>query len=239
MNKNSTQFVLVRPRNPKNIGAVARAMANFGFRNLDVVNPYAPIWRETVSAVNAESIVKKATRYKSLLQAISKSHIVIGTSAGTGRIKSSKWIGPEDLKEIISVSQKKKKRVSIVFGSEKTGLTNESLRCCHYILKLPTDTKCPSMNLGQAAALVSYLLKEKHKKSNSKNIKSNGTIPVDKLNRLIEQGTMALNQGRVYKGWPQKKVGNELRRAVLSWNLESKDVSMLFGLFRWIKRRSQ
>ncbi|MGA2632437.1 MAG: TrmH family RNA methyltransferase, partial [Terriglobia bacterium] len=61
------RIVLVRPRNPLNIGAAARAMANFGFRDLVVVAPYGPTWQETRSAVGAEDVVHSARAVKDLL----------------------------------------------------------------------------------------------------------------------------------------------------------------------------
>ena len=59
-------FILVHPRNPLNIGACARAMGNFGFADLRLVNPYAPSWKEAVTAVHASHILKKAKVFKSL-----------------------------------------------------------------------------------------------------------------------------------------------------------------------------
>ena len=79
------QFVLHRPRNPKNIGAAARGMANFGFRELAVVAPYAKAWRETRAAVQAGPVVESAKKFKTLKEAVLSSHVVIGTSAGSRR----------------------------------------------------------------------------------------------------------------------------------------------------------
>jgi tRNA C32,U32 (ribose-2'-O)-methylase TrmJ len=72
-------IILVRPRNPLNIGAVARAMANFGFDSLTVVAPYEPHWREAQSAVGAEDLLQNATVCSTLAEAIASATLVFGT----------------------------------------------------------------------------------------------------------------------------------------------------------------
>src|SRR5579859_4965677 len=81
----SWRIVLVRPRNPLNIGAAARAMANFGFRDLVVAKPYEPTWQETRSAVGAEDVVTSAHAVPTLLEATGDAALVIGTTSGTRR----------------------------------------------------------------------------------------------------------------------------------------------------------
>src|SRR5580700_2085741 len=79
------RIVLVRPRNPLNIGAAARAMANFGFSELVVAKPYEPTWQETRSAVGAEDVVTSARAVPTLLEAVADAVLVIGTTSGTRR----------------------------------------------------------------------------------------------------------------------------------------------------------
>src|SRR3989442_12191539 len=79
------RIVLVRPRNPLNIGAAARAMANFGLRELVVVKPYGPVWQETRSAVGAEEILKSARAVEKLEEAIGDANWVGGTTTGSRR----------------------------------------------------------------------------------------------------------------------------------------------------------
>jgi tRNA C32,U32 (ribose-2'-O)-methylase TrmJ len=75
------RVVLVAPRNPLNIGAAARAMSNFGFQALRLVNPYAPSFREARSAVGASEILSNAVRYKSVAEAVEDCTLVVGTTA--------------------------------------------------------------------------------------------------------------------------------------------------------------
>ena len=79
------RVVLVAPRNPLNIGAAARAMSNFGFHSLRVVNPFEPSFREARSAVGASEILANAEQYKSVAEAVEDCTLVVGTTAVRNR----------------------------------------------------------------------------------------------------------------------------------------------------------
>src|SRR5581483_156827 len=119
------KFVLNEPRNPKNIGASARGMANFGFRQLAVVNPYVEAWRETRAAVNAFEVVAKAKKHASLKSAVRSANLVIGTCAAARRASVAQWIGLERLRTLVHDAARAKQSVALVFGSERSGLSNE------------------------------------------------------------------------------------------------------------------
>src|SRR5580698_9676148 len=88
----SVEIVLVSPRNPLNIGAAARAMANFGFDHLTVVAPYAPHWREAKSAVGAPGLLKNAREVATLAEAVAACTLVAGTGTLTHRKPEQKVI---------------------------------------------------------------------------------------------------------------------------------------------------
>jgi tRNA C32,U32 (ribose-2'-O)-methylase TrmJ len=182
------RIVLVRPRNPLNIGAAARAMANFGFRDLVVVNPYEPTWQETRSAVGAEDLVLTARAVPTLIEAVGDVALVVGTTAGSRRHLTRElvalnhlpaWLasrrGPRGLRPVDSrfrgnddvfkagsgTKERGARRVlpaALLFGSEKTGLSNDELSYCQALVRIPTVPGCPSMNLGQAVAVCCYEL---------------------------------------------------------------------------------
>ena len=151
------RIVLVRPRNPLNIGAAARAMANFGFADLAVVQPYAPVWQETRSAIGAEQIVQSARAVDDLRQALADRTLVVGTTAGSRRNLDRELISLADFPAWLG-KRPRLKRAALLFGSEKTGLSNEHLSYCHALVRIPTTPACPSMNLGQAVAVCCYEL---------------------------------------------------------------------------------
>ena len=151
--------MLVSPRNPLNIGAVARAMANFGFADLRVVAPYEPHWREARSAVGAPELLIKARETMTLAEAVGDCTLVLGTGTLTHRKPEQAVIGLDQLATIVTRElDQPSSRLSIVFGPEKHGLTREDLSFCHSIVQIPTDARQPSMNLGQAAAVCIYEL---------------------------------------------------------------------------------
>jgi len=152
------EVVLVSPRNPLNIGAVARAMANFGFAQLSVVAPYEPHWREAHSAVGADALLQNAKRAESLGQAVAHCTLVIGTATLTHRKPEQKVVQLPNLPPIVQQELTRGGRVALVFGPEKHGLTREDLSWCNILVEIPTDPRQPSMNLGQAAAVCLYEL---------------------------------------------------------------------------------
>ena len=150
--------VLVSPRNPLNIGAVARAMANFGFAHLSVVAPYEPHWREARSAVGADALLENAKRTESLAEAVAHCTLVIGTGTLTHRKPEQRVVQLPELPPLVQEELNRGGRVALVFGPEKHGLTREDLSWCHLLVQIPTDPRQPSMNLGQAAAVCLYEL---------------------------------------------------------------------------------
>lgn len=148
--------VLVSPRNPLNIGAVARAMANFGFAHLTVVAPYEPHWREARSAVGAPDLLQDAKSTESLTEAVRDCTLVIGTGTLTYRKAEQTVISLPNLPDLVQRELDGGGRIALVFGSEKHGLTRNDLSYCHCLVAIPTDPRQPSMNLGQAAAVCLY-----------------------------------------------------------------------------------
>ena len=140
-----------------NIGAAARAISNFGFLHLRVVNPFELAFREARSAVGAAPLLAQAEEFKSLAEAVADCSLVVGTSAVGRR-------GPQhlvrDLRQGGRMIRKRlaRDRVALLFGSEKRGLSNDDLSHCHWLLRVPTREEHRSMNLGQAVAVCLYEL---------------------------------------------------------------------------------
>jgi tRNA/rRNA methyltransferase len=150
--------VLVSPRNPLNIGAAARAMANFGFSRLTVVTPYAPHWREARSAIGAPELLQNAKETASLAEAVADGTLVAGTGTLTYRKPEQPVVSLPGLAPVVRRELVRGGRVVLVFGPEKHGLTREDLSYCHFLVEIPTDPRQPSMNLGQAVAVCLYEL---------------------------------------------------------------------------------
>jgi TrmH family RNA methyltransferase len=159
--------VLVGARNPSNIGAAARAMQDFGFSDLRIVNDFAAPFEaaqlEAKSAVAADEVMRNARRFESVAEAIADCHLIVGTTA----------IGAREMKQAVEPLQQMagamlgalagdETRVALLFGSEKTGLTNEQLSHCGLLTTIPMfapqGARHLSMNLGQSVAVCLYEL---------------------------------------------------------------------------------
>ena len=149
--------VLVATRNPLNIGAAARAMSNFGFLNLRVVNPYPVAFREARSAVGASAVLVSAVEFKGVAEAVADCTLVVGTTAVGPRELQHQIRRLEDGARIIR-KRLRSSRVALLFGSEKVGLANKDLSHCHWVMRIPTREEHRSVNLGQAVAICLYEL---------------------------------------------------------------------------------
>jgi TrmH family RNA methyltransferase len=149
--------VLVRSRNPLNIGAAARAMSNFGFRTLRLVAPWEPSFRDARSAVGAAQLLRDAQLFASLGEAVADCGLVVGTSAvGARELQHPLHALPHGAE--LMRHQLVQGPAALLFGSEKTGLSNQELSHCHWVLRIPTRNEHLSMNLGQAVAVCLYEL---------------------------------------------------------------------------------
>ena len=153
--------VLVRARNPNNIGAVARAMHGFGFADLRLVNDYSVGLETARSAVDASAILAQARQFASVPEAVADCSLVVGTTAvGERQHLHPLYTLPEG--GVLLRSALVSARVALLFGSEKTGLSNDALSHCHWLMTIPMHQtpglRHASMNLGQAAAVCLYEL---------------------------------------------------------------------------------
>ncbi|HWC98789.1 MAG TPA: TrmH family RNA methyltransferase [Candidatus Sulfopaludibacter sp.] len=146
---------MVETRNPLNIGASARAMANFGFSQLRVVNPYDVAFREARSAVGAAPLLHAAQEFGSVADAVADCRLVVGTTSVGHRglqhpLRRLEYGARLIIRATVAAP------VALLFGSEKFGLSNDDLSHCHWLMRIPTVGADLSMNLGQAVALCLY-----------------------------------------------------------------------------------
>jgi TrmH family RNA methyltransferase len=145
--------VLISTRNPLNIGAAARALANFGFDDLRLVDPYDVAFREAVSAVGGAPVLQTARVFATLAEAVADCSLVVGTTAAQHRVPQQPV---ERLETGMIRVLSHRGRVALLFGSEKFGLSNDDMSFCHALIRIPTAPGTPSMNLGQAVAVCLY-----------------------------------------------------------------------------------
>jgi TrmH family RNA methyltransferase len=154
--------VLVNARNPLNIGAAARAMSNFGFSRLRVVNPFQVAFQAARSAVGALDLLARAEQCTTVAEAVADCALVIGTTAVRHRDLQHRLKPLEEggnlIRQRLQSGGLQPGNVALLFGSEKYGLSNEDLSHCHWLVHIRTDEEHISMNLGQAVAVCLYEL---------------------------------------------------------------------------------
>jgi TrmH family RNA methyltransferase len=150
------KVVLVNARNPLNIGAAARAMSNFGFLQMRVVNPYDAGFREARSAVGASSVLADAEQRATVGDAVADCELVVGTTAVGDRELHHRVKALPDAVKLVRKRLAVGDNVALLFGSERVGLSNEEMSHCHWLLRIPTRVEHRSMNLGQAVAICVY-----------------------------------------------------------------------------------
>jgi len=222
------RVVLVASRNPLNIGAAARAMGNFGFSNLRVVNPYDVAFREARSAVGASAILAKAEEYKSVVEAVGDCTLVVGTTAGRRRqlrhLLRPLAPGARIIRKRLGSSS-----VALLFGSEKRGLSAHDLSHCHWLMHIPTCEGHLSMNLGQAVALCLYELVRAAKWPSADNLTFANAGEIERITKALLE---ALRLSGYEK--PNAAAATELkiRGLVRRLCLQSADADVWLGILR-------
>jgi TrmH family RNA methyltransferase len=223
------RVVLVAPRNPLNIGAVARAMSNFGFQSLRLVNPYSPSYREARSAVGASGILAGAVRYKSVAEAVEDCALVVGTTAVRNRDLQHPVRRPEYGAGLIR-QRLRSSNVALLFGSEKFGLSNDALSHCHWLIRIPTCDENISMNLGQAAAVCLYeLIRDSKRERAAEQLKQATAEELERITTLLLEALQTsgfLDRRRV------SDADERIRRLVRRLRLPERDAVIWLGMLR-------
>jgi len=226
------RVVLVATRNPLNIGAAARAMANFGFARLRVVNAYEVAFREARSAVGAATVLQRAEEHTALADAVADCRVVVGTTSigHRGLLHPLRRLefGGRLIRRALAQGP-----VALLFGSEKFGLSNEDLSHCHWLMRISTVDMEHSMNLGQAVALCLYELArdpaavrarpEKTRRATAEETEQITTMLIEAL-----RASGYINP--VTAGSTEEKV----RRLVRRLDVGARDAPVLMGMLRQI-----
>ncbi|MGA7220396.1 MAG: TrmH family RNA methyltransferase [Candidatus Sulfotelmatobacter sp.] len=229
------RVVLVDARNPLNIGAAARAMSNFGFLHLRVVNPYDVAFEGARSAVGAADLLAKAEKFATIAEAVADCALVVGTTA----------IGHRDLQHSIQRLEVGAPLIrahlrahlptgpcALLFGSEKFGLSNRDMSHCHWLMNIPTREEHFSMNLGQAVAICLYELA----RDPAAPPQLEKGIPASsaEVERIYETLLVALGASGYPKLNSSDTFQSAVRRMVHRLRLQSGDAEFLLGMLRQI-----
>ncbi len=236
MNLNNITFILHKPQLSENIGLCARGIKNFGFKNLLLIDP-KPIFpndKILATSVGAKDIIKKSKVYPNLEKSLNKTDILIATSARF-RNKNIKHISLEDLKKINF-----NKKVSFLFGSEASGLTNNEISYSDYTLQIPSDSKFRSLNLSHSlvivAQVVSYLLTKKT--YNFKKSKKIQKATKKEISKMLNFCLLNLENQNFFKQKAKKPIMLEnLRSIFYKMELSQKEIRILSSVFAGLSKK--
>ncbi len=229
---NGLRIVLVSPRNPLNIGAAARAMSNFGFTDLRLVNPYTVAFHEARSAVRSRYILDQTQVFDSLAGAVADCTLVVGTTAVGHRDLHVPLYRLETAGRLIR-EQLSSAPTALLFGSEKFGLSNEDMSHCHWLLRIPTREEHGSMNLGQAVATCLYELRRDtaavEKQFEAAQLASSGDYE-----RITALFLDLLSRSGYINPSTSKSTELKIRRLVRRLSLPASDAETWLGILRQI-----
>ncbi len=227
-------IVLVSPHNPLNLGAAARAMSNFRFSSLRVVNPYDVAFRNARSAVGASEVLTSAVEYSTVAEAVADCSLVVGTTAVRHREIQHPLRRVEYGSRLIR-KQLASGRIALLFGSEKVGLSNSDLSHCHWLMRIPAYGDQISMNLGQAVAICLYeLIRDgRAAASESKTARSKNATAGD-VERITASLFEALQKSGYVRSNADVNIEEKVRRLVCRMNLKHDDADVWLGMLRQI-----
>ncbi len=178
-------FILVEPGEAGNIGAAARALNTMGFSDLRLVRPKAEHLSGTAKAFahGSEHILEKAPVYEHLTDALTGVDLACACTA-RHRIQKYHYTSVRDLSAELGKKGSRLQRVAVVFGSERSGLSNQDVEQCDLLTTIPQANLQPSLNLSQAVMVYSYTLAQHAQVQIQDQRLNSEEMPVEQYSRL-------------------------------------------------------
>jgi TrmH family RNA methyltransferase len=205
-------------------------MAKLGLEDLRVVNPYEVAFREAVSAVGGAHVLKSARVFETVAEAVADCSLVVGTTAAQKRELQQPI---ERIEAGMQGIREHAGRVALLFGSEKFGLSNEDLSYCHSLLRIPTNPRTPSMNLGQAVAVCLYELNRDEGAEPSRQ-RTDATVEGVDAEQLTNMLLDVLEKSGYTNRITAVSTEQKIRRWVRRMHLTQRDIPLLLGILRQI-----
>ena len=233
---NNISFILHKPQLSENIGACARAIKNFNFKKLIIVDP-KPIFpndKILATSVGAKDIINQCKIINNLEPAVKKIDYLIATTSRF-RNKNIKHITLSDLDKIDF-----NKKVAFLFGSEASGLSNNEISYANYTLQIPTNLKFKSLNLSHSVIIVAQIVANLIKLNGVKYLKSKKVKPAKKKDILSMTNLCIKNLEEInFFKPPEKKpiMLENLRSIFYKMELSEKEIRILSSVFASLAKK--
>ena len=221
------RVVLVEPEKPGNIGAVARSMKNFNLYDLWIVNSKTPLTLEARAfATHGYDVLTRAKKVKTLKQGLRNLDLVVGTSSIVATSKSNLARVPVTPFELARRISTFKGNMGILFGRESSGLSNEEVEACDFIVTIPASGKYNVLNIASAASIVFYELFRARTARRGPMLASKAV----KVRLLLQFGRLVNLTGvqRHKRRLVQRSFRNIISRSFMT----RREASLLLGVFR-------
>jgi tRNA/rRNA methyltransferase len=234
----NARVVLVQPHYPGNLGSVARVMCNFGLHQLSLVEPIADPKSEEARrlSTHGEHVLESAVIASSLDEAVADCRVVLGTSGNVeGIYRTHNYGRPEELLPGL-VEALPDGPCAIVFGPEPSGLSNAAVARCHGLIRIPTDSRCPSLNLSHAVAVCLCELRRLWLGSEGVGVRATQKIaPFADQERMFESLRDALERVHFLWGPKTDSLMHAVRHLIARAKPSPNEVRILFGLARQLR----
>ncbi|MAV23672.1 MAG: tRNA methyltransferase [Gammaproteobacteria bacterium TMED278] len=234
---NLINIVLIETSHPGNIGSVARAMKTMGLKNLLLINPRKfPSGDANALSGNAIDILEKAKVYKNLKEAIKDSTFVYATSA---RVRTIQWPtkNAQDAAEEIVKQVSANKKISIIFGREDRGLTNEELQIANTHIEIPANPEYPVLNIAMSAQIISYEILKASIDTTARDWHDYPEVDSENLQMLIDHFIETATDIDVINPDNPKKIISRIKRMFTRLHPDEMETSFLRGFLSSIKKK--
>ncbi|EGR3976971.1 tRNA (cytosine(32)/uridine(32)-2'-O)-methyltransferase TrmJ [Vibrio cholerae] len=232
------KVVLVGTTHSGNIGSAARAMKVMGLSQMVLVDPQCQVDAQAIAlAAGASEIALNAQIYPTLEAAVADCGLVVGTSA---RSRTLEWpmLEPRECGEKI-ISEANQHSVAMVFGRERTGLTNDELQLCHYHVCVPANPEYSSLNLAMAVQLLSYEVRMAYlalQQSSQSSTLQEEYPRHQELERFYAHLEQVIMQTEFISAQQPGQVMNKLRRMFTRARPEAQEINILRGILTSVQK---
>jgi tRNA (cytidine32/uridine32-2'-O)-methyltransferase len=235
------RIVLVGTQHPGNIGSAARALKTMGLSRLVLVAPERfPHAEADALAAGADDVLDTAQIHASLAEAVADCRLVLGCTARSRRVALAEQ-SPRDAAERALGVAASGTEVALVFGRERTGLTNDELQLCHGAVHIPANPDYSSLNLAAAVQVLAYELRMATLQAPPPAEAATGGIPAEHaaLEGFFAQLAQTLDDIDFHKGRAPESAMRKLRRLFLRTGLDVREVRLLRGILADAQRMAR
>ena len=237
LQSNLINIVLVDTIHPGNIGSVARAMKTMGLSRLSLVNPRVfPSGDANALSGNATDVLKNAQIYSSIKEAIKDSTFVYATSS---RDRSIQWPITDAVSAAKDIHNEtsNNKEISIIFGKEDRGLTNDELEFANRLIEIPANPQYPVLNLAMSVQIISYEIFKTSSDNNLKEWRDYPEVNSEQLQMLIDHFIETAVEIDVIDPDNPKKIISRIKRMFTRLQPDEMEASFMRGFLSGIKKK--